>query len=105
MQVPTMQKPTLEEMREKYEKRYYTIIAKATAVFGIAGESLDSHCKELGNLLDEIAVDGYCVGTITANANPSLRGLYFRELSDDVWRKVLEEKRKRDERQKQTVLW
>ncbi len=104
MQVPTMQKHTVEEMREKYEKRYFSIIDKATAVFGINGESLDSHCKELANLFDEIAVDGYCVETITANAAPSLRGLHFRELSDDTWRKVLEEKRKREQTARQEPI-
>ena len=105
MQVPTMQKPTVEEMREKYEKRYYSLADEIKDYRGIVGQSMDELAHRLADLLNEIAVDGYRVEECTHIKDNSLRGLQFIELPDDTWRKALEENRKRDERQKQTVLW
>ena len=105
MQVPTMQKPTVKEMREKYEKRYYSLADEIKDYGGIVGQSMDELAHRLADLLNEIAVDGYRVQEFTHIQDNSLRALQFIELPDDTWRKALEEKSKRDERQKQTVLW
>ena len=104
MQVPTMQKPTVEEMREKYEHRYFALEDEIKDYRGIVGQSMDELAHRLADLLNEIAVDGYRVEEFTHIQDNSLRGLQFIELSDDTWRKAVEENRKREQTARQEPI-
>ncbi len=103
MQVPTMQKPTVEEMREKYEHRYFALEDEIKDYRGIVGQSMDELAHRLADLLNEIAVDGYRVEEFTHIQDNSLRGLQFIELPEELHKAAIN--KKRNAMQRQTVLW
>ena len=103
MQVPTMQKPTVEEMREKYENRYFALEDEIKDYMGIVGQSMDELAYRLADLLNEIAVDGYRVQEFTHIQDNSLRGLQFIELPEELHKAAIN--KKRNAMQRQTVLW
>jgi len=103
MQVPTMQKPTVEEMREKYENRYFALEDEIKDYRGIVGQSMDELAHRLADLLNEIAVDGYRVEEFTHIQDNSLRGLQFIELPEELHKAAIN--KKRNAMQRQTVLW
>jgi len=103
MQVPTMQKPTVEEMREKYENRYFALEDEIKDYRGIVGQIMDELAHRLADLLNEIAVDGYRVEEFTHIQDNSLRGLQFIELPEELHKAAIN--KKRNAMQRQTVLW
>ncbi len=103
MQIHVMPKPTVEEMREKYEHRYFALEDEIKDYRGIVGQSMDELAHRLADLLNEIAVDGYRVEEFTHIQDNSLRGLQFIELPEELHKAAIN--KKRNAMQRQTVLW